>query len=86
MCVDALLELGYEKEVNKTIAFAFAAFEKKGRVTQQVGWNDAFDFPNTPSDALAHILRTLLVTKYKLTQKQRTFLEKEIERYFSLLR
>jgi hypothetical protein len=84
-CTEALLKLGYRKEVLNTLSYALTAFEKHGRIEQSITMHGrAFTFPDKYSpDALAFLVRSLRLAKAKaLVRKHKTFLEKEVGRYY----
>ncbi|HIH48551.1 MAG: hypothetical protein QS99_C0001G0079 [archaeon GW2011_AR4] len=86
-CTDSLLQLGYEKEVIKTLDYALAIFSKYDRVTTAITpSHKPFDFPTYSPDSLAFLLRSLNhADASHLTAKYRDFLNDEIKRFASLV-
>lgn len=57
LCCDALLSLGHRKEVERTLQYALAVFERAGRVTTTISPDGKpFDFPCPGPDSLAFLL------------------------------
>ncbi len=84
MCVEALLKLGYKKEVYNTLSYALSCYAKHGTVTTTIKSNGACkDFFNIGPDSLAFLLFSLRVSKADaLVSGYKEFLEKEIVRYY----
>jgi hypothetical protein len=87
-CTQALLNLGYRKEVLSTLSYALRIFERYGRIEQSINpGGKPFTFPDKYSpDALAFLIRSLKLAKADdLIKKYEGFLNKEIKRYYGLV-
>jgi hypothetical protein len=87
-CTEALLDLGYRKEVLRTLDYALGTFQKHGRIEQSINpQGQPFTFPNKYSpDALAFIIRSLKLAKAKeLVREYESLLNNEIKRYYDLV-
>lgn len=87
-CTEALIELGYRKEVINTLAYALEIYKHYRRIEQTISpRGKAFTFPNKYSpDALAFIIRSLRLARAKeLIKKYKSFLNHEIKRYYRLV-
>jgi hypothetical protein len=87
-CTEALLTLGYEKEVISTLDYALHVYEKHGRIEQSISPSGKpFTFPNKYSpDALAFLIRSLRLAKASdLVKKYKGFLNNEIQHYYDLV-
>jgi len=83
-CVDALLKLGYNKEVTKTLTYALRVFSKTGKTTTTITpKGKAYDFPTYSIDTLAYLFHALVVADYDITL-HRPFLAKELKRFYQL--
>ncbi|MBI4150136.1 hypothetical protein HY488_01900, partial [Candidatus Woesearchaeota archaeon] len=87
MCVEALLKLGWKKEVNMTFEYAMARFADAGRVTTNIPKDGKpADFPNFAVDSLPFFVRSLRLAGAKqLLKEHKVFLNKEIERYYNIV-
>ena len=85
MCVEALLKLGYKKEVEKTLQFALCVYSRENRVTTTITKNgNAFDVFSYAPDSLAFLLYSLRVSKNKeLVAIYRPFLELQISHFYN---
>lgn len=85
MCVEALLNLGYKKEVEKTLQFALCVYSRENRVTTTITKNgNAFDVFSYAPDSLAFLLYSLRVSKNKeLVAIYRPFLELQISHFYN---
>ncbi len=83
MCAESLLALGEREKVRRTLRRALAAYQARGKVTQQVSPSgEAFDYPRGESDALAYLLRALhALNEKRLVREYRGFLEREVRRF-----
>ena len=86
-CVDSLIELGYNKEIKKTLEYALDVFSKNGKVATTISPSEnAFDFPRYSVDSLPYLVRSLAVSNQKnIANKHKTFLNKEIKRFYNLV-
>ncbi|MBU1198847.1 MAG: hypothetical protein KKF46_02390 [Nanoarchaeota archaeon] len=87
-CTEALLNLGYRKQVLSTLDYALRIFKKYGRITQSISPNGIpFTFPNRYSpDALAFLVHSLRLAKADdLIKKYKSFLNNEIKIYFDIV-
>ena len=87
MCVEALIKLGWKKEVNTTLEYAMTRFAAAEKITTNIpkGGKPA-DFPNFAADSLPFFIHSLRLAGAKgLVREYRAFLEKEIARYASLV-
>lgn len=77
-----LINLGYKKEVYKTIDFAFNQFMKKGRITTTITKFGriyiAYDLPTYGIDSIAFFLKTIEDSKYKLDNEKLDFIQKNL--------
>ncbi|NQU97884.1 hypothetical protein HQ533_00290 [Candidatus Woesearchaeota archaeon] len=87
LCVKALKELGYEKEIINTLNYALNLFEKnKGITTTITPDGKPFDFPKYAPDSLAYSLHSLIVCRNKeLVEKYKPFLESEARKFFNIV-
>ncbi len=85
MCVEALLKLGYKKEVEKTLQFALCVYSRENRVTTTITKNGkVFDVFSYAPDSLAFLLYSLRVSKNKeLVEIYRPFLELQISHFYN---
>jgi hypothetical protein len=87
-CTEALLWLGYRKEVLNTLSYALRIYEHYGKVEQAISSiGTPFTFPNKYSpDALAFLIRSLKLAKaHGLIKEHKDFLNMEIRRYYELV-
>jgi hypothetical protein len=87
-CTEALISLGYKKEVINTLSYTLHIYEKHGRIEQSISPKGRpFTFPNKYSpDALAFLIRSLrLVKASDLIKKYKSFLDNEIQSYYNLV-
>lgn len=87
-CTEALINLGYKKEVLNTLEYALKIFDIHGRIEQSISPSGkAFTFPDKYSpDALAFLIRSLKLAKAgSLIKKYKPLLNKEIKRYYGLV-
>ncbi len=83
-CTEALLKLGYDKEVEKTLSYALAAFKKRNVSVAINQRGAAFDFPVYAVDSLPLLLRSLRVSKNKqLIREYYELLNDEAELFFT---
>lgn len=82
-CAEALVKLGYKKQVAATLKYALETFKKHGQTEQTISPSGVpFSFPAYSPDALALLLRTIIVTKQeRLAKDYRRLLQKECDRF-----
>ena len=83
-CCAPLINLGYKKEVLKTLDYAMKIYEKNKEITVAISPDDKpFNFPNVYSpDSVAYMFRSLRILKNKeLIKKYATFLNDEVKRF-----
>jgi len=87
MSVDALLKMGYRQEILKTLRYVLQCFQKVGKITTTITPKGvAFDYPHIGPDSLAFLIYSLdKANAKKLISDNKTFLNKEISRYFSIV-
>lgn len=87
MCVEALLKLGYKKEVEKTLQFALCVYSRENRVTTTITkTGKAFDVFSYAPDSLAFLLYSLRVSKNKeLVEIYRPFLELHLSHFYNVV-
>jgi len=87
-CTEALLDLGYRKEVLSTLDYALGVFQKHGGIEQSISPSGKpFTFPagRYSPDALAFLALSLKLANAKeLVKKYCVFLNREIKRYYDL--
>src|SRR3989338_4294250 len=85
MCVEALLKLGYKKEVEKTLQFALCVYSRESRITTTITKEGkCFDVFSYAPDSLAFLLYSLHVSKNKeLVEVYRPFLELQISHFYN---
>ncbi len=84
-CTEALLALGYKKEVQQTLHWALAQFKKHQKITTTITkWGNPFDFPMYSVDSLPLLLRSLRRAKIKITPEKRFFLNNEIKKFHAI--
>lgn len=85
MCVDALLKLGYKKEVQKTLQFALNCYSREKRITTTISKNGkCFDVFSYAPDSLAFLLYSLRLSKNKeLVEIYKPFLELQISHFYN---
>lgn len=80
-CSASLIQLGYEKEVKKTITYALSIFSRFGKVTTTITPDGKpYDFPTEAADSLPWLIRAMVNVNYDPTP-YRDFLEKEVYRF-----
>jgi hypothetical protein len=84
MCVEALTDLGYKKQVHKTLEYALNKFQQHGRITTTISPEGVcFDFPSYGADSLPFIIHALKVSGADhLIKKYCSFLQQEIKFYY----
>ncbi|MFH1064412.1 MAG: hypothetical protein V1729_04995 [Candidatus Woesearchaeota archaeon] len=84
MCAEALVKLGYRKQVIQTLDYALSKFKKHGRITTSISpQGKCFDFPYYGADSLPFIVHALKVAKAnQLNEQYDSFLTKEIKFYY----
>ncbi len=87
MCVDPLLNLGYKKEVQKTLQFALACYSRENRITTTISKKGTcFDVFSYASDSLAFLLYSLRISKNKeLVEIYRPFLEAQTQFFYDFV-
>ncbi len=87
MCVEALLKLGYKKEVEKTLQYALTVYSRENRITTTITKEGkCFDVFSYAPDSLAFLLYSLRVSKNKvLVEIYKPFLEKELQCFFEIV-
>ncbi len=83
MCAEALVKLGYRKQVIQSLDYALNKFKAHGRITTSISpEGKCFDFPYYGADSLPFIIHSLKVAKdKKLIIKYRSFITEEIKYY-----
>lgn len=86
-CAESLVNLGYAKEVKKSLEYAMAQFQKYGAIKTKVSRNGLpVDIFHIAPDSLALLIRTFISTNNeKLANKYKKFLNNEILRYYSVI-
>jgi len=79
MVCEALIKLGYKKQVIKTITYAMDIYVKKGKITTQINTRGkALDFPCWSPESVSFMLNSILLTKNKtLIKKYKSFFEEQ---------
>ncbi len=87
MCTEALLKLGYKKEVTATLAYALARFAQAGKITTHITpRGKPLDFPYYAADSLPFLIHSLrLASARSLLEKHYDFLLRETSRYYSVV-
>jgi hypothetical protein len=87
MCVNALLKLGYKKEVQKTLQFALTCYSRENRITTTISKNGAcFDVFSYAPDSLAFLLYSLRISHNKeLVEIYRPFLEEQTQFFYDFV-
>lgn len=83
-CTKSLINLGYKKEVDKTLEYALSIFEKHNGIFVSINTSgEPFNFPNIYSpDSVAYIFRSLRINaNKKLIEKHKDFLNYEAKRF-----
>lgn len=83
-CTDSLINLGYKKEVDKTLEYALAIFEKNNGMCVSINPSGIpFNFPNVYSpDSVAYMFRSLRINGNKnLIDKYSKFLNSETKKF-----
>lgn len=85
MCVDALLKLGYKKEVEKTLQFALTVYSREKKVSTTISREGkGFDVFTYAPDTLAFLLYSLRKANAKeLVDVYKPFLEQQISHFFN---
>ncbi len=84
-CTKSLIELGYKREVHKTIRYALNCFQKKKQVTTTISPKDKpFDFPYYAVDSLPWLIHSIKLSKFDYNNYL-SFLNKEINRFYTLV-
>jgi hypothetical protein len=84
MCAEALVGLGYGKQVLQTLEYALERFQKHGRITTSISPDGVcFDFPTYAADSLPFLVHALNVANAgSIVTKYQDFLKKEVDHYF----
>lgn len=81
--VKPLINLGYKKEIKKTIKFALENYKKKGRITTTISKifkkYFCYDFPTYSIDSIAFFLYSILISNYQLSNEDILFINKNIK-------
>lgn len=81
-CCKALLQLGYKKEVHRTLRYALNRFQEYGRVTTTITpGGKPFDFPNMGVDSLPWLMHSIKIAGFPYLAYKK-FLKKEIKKFF----
>jgi hypothetical protein len=81
-CVQALLNLGYKKEIENTLEYAMSRYSKHNEITVAINNKGMpFNFPNTYSpDSVAYLYRSLRIAKAKKSiLKYKEFLNQQVK-------
>jgi len=87
-CCKALLELGYRKEVEKTLDYALSVFERHGAISVAITKKGKpFNFPNVYSiDSVSYFFYALrLLNNKKIIKKYLPFLKSEVKKFCSAI-
>ncbi len=84
MCVEALLKLGYKKEVEKTLQFALVVYSRENKISTTISQKgNGFDVFSYAPDSLAFLLRSLRIAKAtELVEIYKLFLEQQIQFFY----
>lgn len=89
LSVEALLALGYKKQVLSTLDYVLGVYKKHGKITESISHDGkpfTFPFNRYCPDALAFIIRSLRLAESKnLVNKYKSFLNQEIKNYFDIV-
>ncbi|MDP3734575.1 MAG: hypothetical protein Q8R37_05085 [Nanoarchaeota archaeon] len=81
-CVQSLLKLGYEKEVQQTLRYAINRFKAENKITTTITpGGKPFDFPTMSVDSLPWLIHSIRLSHFDF-HPFIPFLEKEIKKYF----
>ena len=81
-CVQSLLKLKYDQEVQATLRYALNRFKKYNAITTTITpGGKPFDFPLPAVDSLPWLVHSLHLAKYPYYD-QRAFLNKEVKKFF----
>lgn len=85
MCVEALLKLGYKKEVWKTLQFALTVYSREKKLTTTItAGHKPVDYFAPAPDTLPFLIHSLKLAKAKdLVEIYKPFIEKEIDNYYN---
>jgi hypothetical protein len=84
-CTRSLLNLGYKKEVHKTIRYALNTYQKKGEVTTTITpKGTAYNYPYYAVDSLPWLIHSIKISKYDY-DTHIPLLNKEIQRFYRLV-
>ncbi len=85
MICEALIKLGYKKEVENTINYAMNIYMKKGRCTTQINSRGcALDFPSPTPESTSYMLNSIILTKNKyLIEKYKPFFKNKAKEIYS---
>lgn len=86
-CTASLLQLGYKKEVEKTLLYALNLFSTYGKVTTTISLrHKPFDFPTYAVDSLPWLTHSIaLINDRRIVEQFSAFLEQEINKFFALV-
>jgi len=86
-CTHSLLNLGYRDKVIKTLDYALNIYQKNNKITTTIDPRGrTIDIYRYSPDSLAFLMRSLRLAKAKnLIKKYKTFLNKEINKYFNIV-
>ncbi len=84
MCVEALLQLGYKKEVGKTLQFALTVYSRENKISTTISTDGkGFDVFSYAPDSLAFLLYSLRAAHAtELVEIYKPFLEEQIYYFY----
>jgi len=84
-CCQALLKLGHEERVRKTLLFALKHYKRHGAVTTSITKHGfCFDYPCYSVDSLPYLLSCInLLGDQQMLQDHQLFLNEEVKRFYS---
>jgi len=83
-CIDSLIRLGYEKEVEKTLEYALRYYSNSGSIHVAINREGIpYNFPDVYSpDSVAYMFRSLRISKSRrLLKRYRSFLDSELKKF-----
>lgn len=87
LCTESLINLGYRKEVEKTLNYVLDIFKKNDKITTTINPDKrSFDFPYYASDSIPFLTHSLTkLNSKKLISKYSDFLNNQIKKYYDII-
>ena len=85
-CTDALVQLGYTKQLKKTLVYALEKFKKSGITVAITPQGKPFNFPNYYSiDSVAYFFRSVNKINPSLFEHHHDFFQQQLNKLFTVI-